>query len=74
LDNLDRSYGHALALRGKLEALEPLPVSIGPIDPNAVPRAVQEFIGPVYAEMVGLLGRRTRTEGLQYAGGEPEHA
>ena len=59
LDNLDRSYGHALALRGKLEALEPLPVSIGPIDPNAVPRAVQEFIGPVYAEMVGLLGRRT---------------
>lgn len=59
LDNLDRSYGHALALRGKVNALEPVPLSIGPIEPNAVPPVVQEFIGPMYSEMAGLLGRRT---------------
>ncbi|MEN6426723.1 MAG: maltose alpha-D-glucosyltransferase [Phycisphaerales bacterium] len=59
LDNLDRSYGHALALRSKLDALEPMPNVIAPVEPDAVPLAIRDFIGPVYAEMVGLLGRRT---------------
>ncbi len=59
LDNLDRSYGHALALRGKLDAPPPVPNTIAPIEPDAISSMVRDFIGSVYAEMVGLLGRRT---------------
>ncbi len=59
LDNLDRSYGHALALRSKLDALPPVPDAMSPIELEAVPLVVRDFIGSVYAERVGLLGRRT---------------
>ena len=59
LDNLDRSFGHALTIRSKLDAPPPLPDSVRPIEPDAVPLVVRDFIGSVYVEMVGLLARRT---------------
>jgi maltose alpha-D-glucosyltransferase/alpha-amylase len=59
LDNLDRSFSHALTLKGKLEALPPLPGRLAPLDPESVPVAICDFIGSVYAQMVDLLGRRT---------------
>jgi maltose alpha-D-glucosyltransferase/alpha-amylase len=59
LDNLDRSFGHALTIRSNVEALPPLPEKISPIEPTAIPLVVRDFIGSVYVEMVGLLGRRT---------------
>ncbi len=59
LDNLDRSFGHALSIRNKVDTPPTLPGAVGPIDPTAVPLAVRDFIGSVYVEMVGLLARRT---------------
>jgi len=59
LDNLVRSYGHALALRSKPDTPPPVPETIAPIAPDEVPLAVRDFIGPVFAEMTALLGRRT---------------
>jgi maltose alpha-D-glucosyltransferase/alpha-amylase len=59
LDSLDRSFGHALTIRTKLDAPPPLPDSVRPIEPDAVPLVVRDFIGSVYVEMVGLLAKRT---------------
>jgi maltose alpha-D-glucosyltransferase / alpha-amylase len=59
LGSVDNSLNDALALKGKLEALPEVPASILAIDPNALPAVAREFIGPVYTEMMGLLGRRT---------------
>lgn len=59
LDSLDRSFGHALTIRTRQDGLPPLPGSVRPIEPEAAPLAVRDFIGSVYVEMVGLLGRRT---------------
>ncbi len=59
LDSLDRSFGHALTVRTQLRAPPPLPETVRPIEPDAVPLAVRDFIGSVYVEMVGLLAKRT---------------
>ncbi len=59
LDSLDRSFGHALTIRTKLDAPPPLPDAVRPIEPEAVPLVVRDFIGSVYVEMVRLLARRT---------------
>ncbi len=58
-DNIDRSFHHVLTLKGELEGPPPLPDRVGPIDPDSVPVAICDFIGSVYAQMAGLLGRRT---------------
>lgn len=36
-----------------------VPLSLHPIAPDSVPAAACDFIGPLYVEMAGLLGRRT---------------
>ncbi|MGE5295220.1 MAG: putative maltokinase [Solirubrobacterales bacterium] len=59
LDNLERSFGHALTVRTQLDALPPLPDSVRPIEPDTVPLVVRDFIGSVYMEMVGILAART---------------
>jgi maltose alpha-D-glucosyltransferase/alpha-amylase len=59
LDNLDRSYGHALVLEGKLGRPPAAPGGLGPIDPETIDVAVRDFIGSVYIDRVALLGRRT---------------
>ncbi len=59
LDNLGNSLSHALTLKGKLQALPELPASVLALDPESIPVAVRDFIGPVYLEMMSLLGRRT---------------
>jgi len=59
LDNIGRSFAHALALRDRPEDPPALPDSVLHIDPDAIPLAVLDFIGPVYVEMAALLGRRT---------------
>ncbi|MBN1507550.1 MAG: maltose alpha-D-glucosyltransferase [Sedimentisphaerales bacterium] len=59
LDNIDNSLSHAMMLKGKLNVPLELPVSVLSVDPNAIPTTVQEFIGPVFIEMMSLLGQRT---------------
>ncbi|MCL5279826.1 MAG: maltose alpha-D-glucosyltransferase [Planctomycetes bacterium] len=59
LDNLGNSLSHALTLKGKLQALPELPASVCATDPESIPAEVRDFIGPVYLEMMSLLGRRT---------------
>ncbi|MEN6337900.1 MAG: putative maltokinase, partial [Phycisphaerales bacterium] len=59
LDNLDRSFGHALTVRTKLDALPPLPNAVRPMEPDSIPTMMRDFIGSVYAEMVAILARRT---------------
>jgi maltose alpha-D-glucosyltransferase/alpha-amylase len=59
LDSVDRSFGHALTLKDKLEALPALPASILHVTPESVPVVVRDFIGSHYVEMVALLGQRT---------------
>ena len=59
LDNIDNSLSHALTLKGKLDAPPELPASALPIDPASIAPGIQDFIGPVFLEMMSLLGRRT---------------
>ncbi len=59
LDNVERSFGHAQTLKDKLDELPHVPPSIVDIDPDALPLLIRDFIGPVYIEMVALLGRRS---------------
>jgi predicted trehalose synthase len=59
LDNVGSSLNHALTLQGKLEAPPELPASVLTVAPESVPTVVRDFIGPVFLEMMGLLGRRT---------------
>jgi maltose alpha-D-glucosyltransferase/alpha-amylase len=59
LDNVERSYGYALTVKGKLAEMSEQPVSIFQVATDALPPMVCDFIGPVYLEMVALLGRRT---------------
>jgi maltose alpha-D-glucosyltransferase/alpha-amylase len=59
LDNIDNSLSHAMTLKGKLEAPPESPASVLAVNPNAIPATVQEFIGPVFTEMMSLLGQRT---------------
>ncbi len=42
-----------------MEAQPELPASVLAADPNSMPTVVRDFIGPVFLEMIGLLGRRT---------------
>jgi maltose alpha-D-glucosyltransferase/alpha-amylase len=58
-NNLDNSLSHALTLKGKLEVLPDLPASVLTVDPESLPPVVRDFIGPVFLEMISLLGRRT---------------
>jgi maltose alpha-D-glucosyltransferase/alpha-amylase len=58
-DNLDNSLSHALTLKSKLQTLPDVPASMLRIDPDAIPVVVRDSIGPVYLEMMSLLGRRT---------------
>ncbi len=59
LDNVDRSFGHALTLKTTLATRPELPASLRPVEPASLPTAIRDFIGPVYLEMISLLGRRT---------------
>ncbi len=59
LDNVERSFGYAQALKDKLDHLPSLPRCISDVDPDAMPTLARDFIGSVYVEMVVLLGRRT---------------
>ena len=59
LDNIDNSLSHALTLKGKLETLPELPASMRSIDPDSIPTIVRDFVGPVFVDMMSLLGRRT---------------
>jgi maltose alpha-D-glucosyltransferase/alpha-amylase len=59
LDNIDSSLGQALTLKGKLPALPELPAGPLAVDPEAIAPAVRDFIGPVFLELMSLLGRRT---------------
>ncbi len=59
LDSIDRSFSDALALKSKLQAPPEIPPSLHPIAPESVSQAVCDFIGPLYMQMIGLLGRRT---------------
>ena len=59
LDNLGHSLSHALTLKGRLPALPELPASVLAARPESLPEAVRDFIGPVFLEMMSLLGRRT---------------
>jgi maltose alpha-D-glucosyltransferase/alpha-amylase len=59
LDNVERSFGHALAIKDNLEALPELPPSVLAVDPDTIDQVVRDFIGSVYLEMASLLGQRT---------------
>jgi maltose alpha-D-glucosyltransferase/alpha-amylase len=59
LDNIGNSLSHALTLKGQLQALPELPAAVREMDPESIPAVVRDFIGPVYLEMMSLLGRRT---------------
>ncbi len=59
LDNVERSFGHALTLKDKLDAAPELPKNLLNIEPEAVPALVRDFVGAVYLDMAALLGRRT---------------
>ncbi|NQV31532.1 MAG: putative maltokinase, partial [Phycisphaeraceae bacterium] len=59
LDTLRQSYGWALTLKDKLEALPEIPRVSLQIDLDTMPDVVREFIGPVYLDMIRLLGQRT---------------
>jgi maltose alpha-D-glucosyltransferase/alpha-amylase len=59
LDSIDNSLNHALSLKGKAQALPELPASFVEVAPEVVPTDVRDFIGPVYLEMMSLLGQRT---------------
>jgi maltose alpha-D-glucosyltransferase/alpha-amylase len=59
LDNIDRSFGHALTLKTSLPAPPDLPAPLPALEPDALPAVIRDFIGPVYAEMTRLLGQRT---------------
>jgi maltose alpha-D-glucosyltransferase/alpha-amylase len=59
LDNIDRSFNDALAMKNKLQSLPELPSSLHPISPETLPNTIRDFIGPVYIQMIDLLGRRT---------------
>ena len=59
LDSIDRSFSDALAMKSKLQVLPEMPPSLHPISPEALPQVVRDFIGPVYVQMVDLLGQRT---------------
>jgi maltose alpha-D-glucosyltransferase/alpha-amylase len=58
-DCVDRSFNHALTLKTTLGELPEVPDSLLDVDPDSMPAVVRDFIGSVYVEMVGLLGRRT---------------
>jgi maltose alpha-D-glucosyltransferase/alpha-amylase len=59
LDSIDRSFSDALALKSKLQTLPELAPALRPISPHSVPQVVRDFIGPVYMQMIDLLGQRT---------------
>jgi maltose alpha-D-glucosyltransferase/alpha-amylase len=59
LDNLDRSFGHALTLKTILQKPPEIPREPPEVEPDAVPALARDFIGPVYLEMIHLLGQRT---------------
>jgi len=59
LDSIDRSFSDALALKSELQTPPELPPALRPIAPDSVPQAVRDFIGPVYMQMVNVLGQRT---------------
>jgi maltose alpha-D-glucosyltransferase/alpha-amylase len=59
LDNIDRSFGHALTLKTVLQKPPEIPAGPSSIEPDAVPTLARDFIGPVYLEMIQLLGQRT---------------
>jgi maltose alpha-D-glucosyltransferase / alpha-amylase len=59
LNNIGDSLSHALTLKGKRETRPELPSAVGSIDPGSLPVVVRDFIGPVFLEMMSLLGRRT---------------
>jgi maltose alpha-D-glucosyltransferase/alpha-amylase len=59
LDNLDRSFGHALTLKTILQKPPEVPAGSSAIEPDTVPTLARDFIGPVYLEMIHLLGQRT---------------
>ncbi|MBN1360350.1 MAG: maltose alpha-D-glucosyltransferase [Sedimentisphaerales bacterium] len=59
LDNVERSFGYAQTLKDKLEELPEAPEGLMGIEPEEIPTLVRDFIGSVYLDMAGLLGRRT---------------
>ena len=59
LNNVDRSFAHALTLAEKLETLPEIPPSVLDVEPDAIPELVLDFIGSVYLEMISILGQRT---------------
>jgi maltose alpha-D-glucosyltransferase/alpha-amylase len=59
LDNLDRSFAHALTLKTVLPMPPEAPGPPHPAESVSMPTVVRDFIGPVYLEMIHLLGQRT---------------
>ncbi len=59
LDSIDRPLSDALTLKSKLQVRPEVPPFLRDIPPESAPETVRDFIGPVYMEMVGLLGQRT---------------
>ncbi len=59
VDNVERSLGYAQTLKKDIrDGLQP-PASLLNLDPAQMPGPARDFIGPVYLDMVALLGRRT---------------
>ncbi len=59
LGNVERAFGHALAVKDSLEVFPELPSSVLAVDPGAIEEVVRDFIGSIYIEMAALLGQRT---------------
>ncbi|MBM4026797.1 MAG: alpha-amylase, partial [Planctomycetes bacterium] len=59
LDNVDSALSHALTLKGKLSALPEAPTSMLAITAESLPTVVRDVIGPVFVDMMSLLGQRT---------------
>jgi maltose alpha-D-glucosyltransferase/alpha-amylase len=59
LDNISRYFTHAAAEKKKLKDLTNQPKSISEIETKDIPQILLDLIGPVYADMISLLAKRT---------------
>jgi maltose alpha-D-glucosyltransferase/alpha-amylase len=59
VDTLRQSFSWALTLKNKPEILPDMPRSSLQVDLEAIPEVVRDFIGPIYLDMIRLLGQRT---------------
>ncbi|TVQ39503.1 MAG: maltose alpha-D-glucosyltransferase [Spirochaetaceae bacterium] len=74
LHNVEQALAHAQTLSSAAADRVNVPDSIFGLDPDTIPDAARDFIGPVFVEMVAILGRRTAELHIALASlsGEPD--